>query len=77
MALTYRFTASGRLKQQADERAAWKALRAAAQGTPAAATILAIGTWNVAGDCTNVNNAHPNYQDWIEAQSARLLGLKP
>lgn len=67
MALTYRFTASGRLKQQADERAAWKALLAAAQGTPAAATILAIGTWNVAGDCTNVNNAHPNYQDWIEA----------
>lgn len=67
MALTHRFTTAGKAKQLADERAAWTALAAAAVGTPLHAQILAIGAWNIAGACTNVNTAHVNYPDWLRA----------
>ncbi|MEZ4298308.1 MAG: hypothetical protein R3B70_25370 [Polyangiaceae bacterium] len=67
MPLKHRFTHAGQQKQLADERAAWRALAEAANGTPHHATILAIGTWGGGGVCTNVNDAHPQYAQWRAA----------
>lgn len=67
MALTFRWTPSGRAKQQQDERAAWKALAEAANGTPHHGAIMAIGAWDGGGNCTGINTADPNYPLWQEA----------
>jgi hypothetical protein len=67
LTLKFRWTQSGRVKQQQDELAAWQSLVASVQGTGSQASVAAATVVGGGGAVVGFNTAHANYALWRDA----------